>query len=263
VCDRCGHVQIATPSQAEEINELNRRQFSHQYDPRTANGRAHDRLKKLEVSRLRLALVLPRGGCFLDVGAGEGWAQGLASEFGLQYCIVEANRDLATRLSEAGAIVAADSIPALLPTWSHKFSVVFLRAVLEHLSDPIGSLKIIAECIAPNGFAYVSVPNFATCVPKDGFTTDYLRPDHISYFTANKLAWCLHLAGLTAAGIHCESDLWAVARVGQLQTQLQDESKVNVQRIRELRRQYLLRDAYRTTRLVVHRARTRLQARVS
>ena len=261
ICDRCGHVQISRLFEAAEYTALNNRFFVAQYDPATADTRASTREKKIQTTLSRLAPVIGKsrgGGNLLDVGAGEGWSHHIAQHFGLDYYVVEAQLDLAKHLESRGATIAAGTIQGLLPDWSQQFKAILLRHTLEHLLDPIGDLETLAQCLAPDGFLYVALPNFTKARPKAGFRTDYLRPVHISYFTPNKLEWSLHLAGLRAGSIHDEGELWAIARLENSKVELKDERDENRTRFNYLVRTNRSRDIRNIGRILGHRLLGRL-----
>ena len=230
VCDRCGHVQIARLPQPNEYAAVNDRFFAGIFRPTTADMRSseHDRKSETTLNRLAAAAPPPHGGGrLLDVGAGEGWSHSVAQHFGLDYHVVETGPDLARRLKSDGATIAAGCIQDLLPEWSQNFKVILLRHTLEHLLDPIGDLETLAQSLTSDGILYVALPNFTKGRPKAGFRTDYLRPVHISYFTPNKLAWCLHSAGLRVHSVNDESELWAIAGSGDPPVRLNDERHDN------------------------------------
>jgi SAM-dependent methyltransferase len=261
ICDQCGHVQIARLPQAREVAVLNKQLFDNTFDPTTADTRSSEHDSKGETIVNRLAAVVgdKGGGLLLDVGAGEGWSQSVAQHFGFDYHVVEPDPDLAARLKARGATIASGGIEDLVPEgWSQQFKVIILRHALEHLLDPIGDLATLAQCLAPDGILYVALPNFTKARPKAGFRTDYLRPVHISYFTPNKLDWCLHSAGLKAHSIKDEYELWAIADQGLTPVKLLDERDDNQGRLSSLIHANRSRDARNIRRILIYRLFVRL-----
>ena len=251
ICDRCGHVQHARPFEPSEYVSLNVRIFGSKYTAATKEDRASDRERKLRATLRRLAPVLDKkGGSLLDVGAGEGWSHQVAEHFGLRYHVVEAQPELARRLEDLGGVIAAGTIQQLLPRWSGQFEVVILRHVLEHLLDPIGDLHALKQCLAPDGLLYLALPNFTKAQLRGNFRTDFLSPQHISYFTPNKLEWCLHQAGLRADSVHDEGELWAITEPGIATGVLQDERDENRRHFIALMRAKPIRDIRHIIRIV-------------
>lgn len=254
ICSRCGHIQLARPFQSGEYETLNERFFRQSYHPESEVRRQATRNKKTDATLNRLKTASGfRDGKLLDAGAGEGWSGRIAEHLGLAYHVVEPQRDLARRLERRGAKIAAEHLEDLLPGWHGRFSVIILRHTLEHLTDPVGALCILAQCLAPDGLIYVAVPNFSRARPKEGFKTDYLRPVHISYFTPNKLEWCLKSAGLHAAEMNDENEVWTIARKGESACILRDERMQNRNRIRHLGRKWLWRDMLRMAKMTLRR----------
>jgi 2-polyprenyl-3-methyl-5-hydroxy-6-metoxy-1,4-benzoquinol methylase len=239
-------VQIARLFNPSEYAALNSEVFEQQYDLKTANTRAADRERKFNTTLARLAQVMSdeTQGKLLDVGAGEGWSHGIAQHYGMEYCVVEAQPDLVRHLENRGATVVASSIESLLPSCSGLFKVILLRHTLEHLLDPIQTVGTLGKCLTYDGLLYVAVPSFTKGQPKSGFSTDFLRPVHISYFTANKLAYSLHMAGLQA-DIYDEGELWAIARPGTSAVDLKDERVATTARYNSLMREYRSQDISR------------------
>jgi len=262
VCNRCGHVQIARLFEPLRYAAVNSKLFAEQYNPATAHTRAITREKKTQTTLARLVPVIDEnsGGKLLDVGAGEGWSHHIAEQFDLDYYIVEAQPSLARNLVSRGAIVAASTIEKLLPYWYQQFKVILCRHTLEHLLDPIKDLETLRQCLSPNGFLYVSVPNFTKARPKAGFRTDYLRPVHISYFTPNKLEWSFHQAGLSTESIHDEGELWAIARPGTSTVDLKDEREENRARYFSLMGENLTRDILNICKIIGYRLLPRVRA---
>jgi SAM-dependent methyltransferase len=244
-------VQIARLFNPSEYAALNSEVFEKQYDLTTANTRAADRERKFNTTLARLAHVMSDNsqGKLLDVGAGEGWSRGIAQHYGMEYYVVEAQPDLMLYLESRGATVAGSSIESLLPNYSGLFKVILFRHTLEHLLDPIQALETLRKCLAYDGLLYIAVPNFAKGSAKSGFRTDFLRPMHISYFTANKLAWSLHMAGLKAE-VHDEGELWGIARPGTSAADLKDERVENTARYHSLMREYRSQDIHRICQII-------------
>ena len=258
VCDRCGHVQIATLFEEGEYADLNGRFFTKYYDADDAELRAEINRRKIATTVERIADRVDGGGRLLDIGAGIGWASEVCTRLDLDYHAVEPDPAMAGRVAAMGATLAASTVDQLLPEWADRFDVIMLRHTLEHLLDPIGVLAILAQCLGEKGFLYVVVPNFSNASPRSGFTTDYLRPVHISYYTRNKLEWSLSSAGLVASHVGEEAELWAIATRDVPSLELQDEREANRRRIRDLKRVNRTRDFYRVVRILGSRLKARL-----
>lgn len=74
------------------------------------------------------------------------------------------------------------------------FDLVSCFHVLEHLSDPIGALKQMAEWTAPDGLLYVEVPDMAFLSAKKGFAGFHFA--HLIGFNHHNLLLAGSIAGL-------------------------------------------------------------------
>jgi hypothetical protein len=234
---------------------LNCQVFERQYNVATTDQREETRAKKLQTTIARLAPLVERGeGKLLDVGAGEGWGRLVAEYFGMSYHIVEAQPELAKRLERAGATFTASTIPNLQSRWAGQFEVMILRRVLEHLPVPIGDLEILGQCLSTEGVISVAVPNFERSKSRGNFVTDFLRLEHISYFNPSKLQWCLNQARLAADSVHAADEIWALARLGSSEVELDDEREVNGARFDSLMRADRRREILNIVRVVALRS---------
>jgi methionine biosynthesis protein MetW len=98
----------------------------------------------------------------LDIGCGDGATVGLiAQRVGLAYEGVDVSEAAVGLAKQNGfsarAVERSDSLP--FADWS--FDVVCLVEVLEHLFDPLGTLREAHRVLVPQGAVVVSVPNIA------------------------------------------------------------------------------------------------------
>jgi len=81
----------------------------------------------------------------------------------------------------------------------HKFDVVILSNVLEHLENPLHSLEIIKNWLTESGFIYIRVPNSESVVlpsRRQSFLGDMKSFEHLFYFSKNNLKVLIEKAGL-------------------------------------------------------------------
>lgn len=83
-----------------------------------------------------------------------------------------------------------------------RFDVITLWHVLEHLSDPVRTLGVLASHLGPGGVMVVSVPNYGSLQRKvfggEWFHLD--PPRHLLHFDDRTLRHSLGLAGLVPVG---------------------------------------------------------------
>ena len=124
----------------------------------------------------------------LDIGASSGLLlETLKEEFGAQVSGVEPS-DAYRALAEAKGIPMHSSIEALIATKPDRFELVTLMHVLEHLEQPVQTLKLLKEeLLSRDGLLLVEVPNF--------YAHDSYELAHLSCFTEHTLRELLRQAG--------------------------------------------------------------------
>ncbi len=98
-------------------------------------------------------------GRLLDVGSGRGEFLKAALDAGWQPVGIEPSEAFAKHAEKySGVVVRRESIEHC--TFENEaFDVVILSAVLEHLYDPVSTVREIARVLRPGGALYVDVPN--------------------------------------------------------------------------------------------------------
>jgi SAM-dependent methyltransferase len=199
-CARCAFVYLANPVDYSDLVEDHAWEKSRQRESarRREDRPLLDRSSKGTRWRLRLAgntnaRVLAKvfsGGRVLDVGCGGGRAlpEPLVP-FG-----VEISRDLATRadhvmLRRGGYCVHAPALEGIKTFDAGFFQGVLLRSFLEHETNPLPLLHDVHRVLAPDGVAYVRVPNFASFNRRvmGRKWCGFRYPDHVNYFTPRSL----------------------------------------------------------------------------
>lgn len=88
---------------------------------------------------------------------------------------------------------------------SGTFDVVLMFHVLEHLTEPVESLRELSKYLAPDGLFYVEVPNvndaLISLYSVEACRRFLFFKSHLQYFTRASLAKTIGLAGLNLVGI--------------------------------------------------------------
>ncbi len=155
----------------------------------------------------KLVDSVPSGSLVLDIGCATGY---LACELIKKDCqVVGIEKDMqSARLAGrylkrviAGDVEDPKTLAKLNPT---KFDTIILADVLEHLRDPLMTLKMIKRYITPDGTALISVPNIAFLTVRLQLLlgrfdyTDYGIMDrtHLTFFTKRTLLALIKQSGL-------------------------------------------------------------------
>lgn len=144
----------------------------------------------------RLLRYVGAGKRLLDVGCGGGDIVKMAREAGFEAAGVEFSADAVAYGRARGLDVAQGTLEgAAFPDAS--FDGVSLFHVLEHLPDPVGTLREVRRILKPGGVLLVQVPNFgslqAAIFRRQWFPLDV--PRHFHQFTPESLQQAFKQAG--------------------------------------------------------------------
>jgi 2-polyprenyl-3-methyl-5-hydroxy-6-metoxy-1,4-benzoquinol methylase len=155
----------------------------------------------------------PRGALVLDVGCGAGLLGAQLRKRGNAVWGIDAADDIAHvaagRLDRfmLADITDGERVGELLG--DTRFDVIVFADVLEHLPDPVGTLRRYLRFLAPGGTVLVSVPNVAVWYVRLGLLfgrfqytpTGTLDHTHLRFFTQANLRRALLDAGLSVERI--------------------------------------------------------------
>lgn len=137
-----------------------------------------------------------RGGLLHDVGCGNGDFLLRMKAAGWEVSGVEPDPTSSAAAIARGVPVHVGRLhPGLLP--DGHFDAITLSHVIEHVSDPLGVLRICWRALKPGGVLYVATPNLGS-LGYQRFGANWLAldpPRHLVLFTAEALRRALELAG--------------------------------------------------------------------
>jgi len=156
-CSRCRLVFIDPMPRRDELPALYPPHY-HNFDgPRNALSRFL--FERYYAHHCRIAArLLPAGGAVLEVGAGSGdllahlRARGVRRVAG-----VEISRDGRERACAKGLDVFHGTIEEY--ETDERFDLVFMSHVIEHVTDPVGTLRAARRLLNENGHLYLETPN--------------------------------------------------------------------------------------------------------
>ncbi|MEE8395218.1 MAG: class I SAM-dependent methyltransferase [bacterium] len=211
-CSGCGFVfatPLPTPAELEAF-----------YD---ANGRAGPFVPKRSAARRRRFRALLRWvegfhppGELLDMGCSQGELLQAAKEadgweaVGIDLSSPHLDYAASQGLSVARGTLEQQSYP------EGRFDVVTASSILEHLRDPVASLREIGRILKPGGIVALVMPclTHPTARLAGGGWHHINPPNHLWYFSPQTLAALLQKAGLRPRQIRCrllKAELRAIA----------------------------------------------------
>lgn len=202
-CDECNFIF------ASRLPSLEFHKFLYDDLIGSAASRAEALSAQSTVTRMAYLSVLLRmvsTPCrLLDFGCGYGPTLSLLRSVpGIQYVGFEPSVPRATELNAAGHNVISDAPTLLL---QNAFDVVLIDNVLEHVSDPIATAKLVATLCAPAALVMVAVPEFDDIYLREQMALhragkpvgmDVNPWEHLSYFDATRLDAVMEKAGFKA-----------------------------------------------------------------
>lgn len=138
-----------------------------------------------EISKAR---AIGPGISVLELGAGGGWNLSLFAKVGAVVMGIDYSKSLVELGRQHGFNMKQGGVLDI----DGKFDVIIINHVLEHLSDPVGSLRKIMQHLNKGGLMYIAVPNIMN------FGMGQLQNAHNYYFIPETFEYYCAMAGLTA-----------------------------------------------------------------
>lgn len=198
-CNRCGLVQTNPRPSAAGLNRFYRDHYRIFYQGATAPDQAYIASLNKDVRLAYTAgffkdtIGLKRGEVVLDFGCGEGslFAALRRAGFTGAFYGVELNASFGEYASRYGNARVSNSIRSREPV-----DLVVMNHVLEHLYDPIGTLRELGKLLKSSGHLYIDVPD------AEEYDKIYdLHIAHIYHFTARTLRSLVERAGFVVSRI--------------------------------------------------------------
>lgn len=196
---------------SDELRQFYAQDYRVQYKGTTRPKPKHVlRAGRLALRRLQwLTPHLPENARVLDIGSGGGEFVFLARQAGLQAQGVEPNEGYADYSQASLGIPVQTCFFQDLDSTVQELDGITLFHVLEHLPDPLGSLRWLATRLRPGGTLAIEVPDvdYTGIAPQNRF-----HIGHLYNFNAMTLAATGQMAGLQMVETKCDR------RTGVLQT---------------------------------------------
>jgi 2-polyprenyl-3-methyl-5-hydroxy-6-metoxy-1,4-benzoquinol methylase len=137
-----------------------------------------------------------RGARMLDIGCGNGIFLWQMRSLGWEVCGVEPDPQSAAQAREIGLDVRTGLLQQQSLPEAH-FDAITMVHVIEHLHDPMDTLRLCWKLLKPGGRITIATPNLGSCGHRH-FTSNWRDldpPRHLVLFTENSLRHALEACG--------------------------------------------------------------------
>ncbi len=147
------------------------------------------------------SLLPPSRRRILDVGSGPGFFLQYGKRRGWDTMGVEPARQAVAHSRKLGLEVVEDLLDRRTAASLGQFDVVHMQEVLEHLTDPAETFRIVRDILKPGGLLSITAPNDYNPMQEAlrrhlGYSPWWLAPPHhINYFSFSSLARLLRRSG--------------------------------------------------------------------
>ena len=202
VCRKCGLTYLNPRWTQERYLDF----YTNEYDdyhrpnintaPIETGEPIFSRMKDLELGGHRSGLTSPS--TILDIGSGAGANLNFFKrKFPESTLFAIEPSDNAIRILKGNGveILARDIDSNWHEKHENKFDLIVMRHVLEHFSDPVGTLKKVRSTLTENGILYIGVPN--NMKPKGDLESFWFRAVHTYYYGPETLGAIIRKSGMS------------------------------------------------------------------
>jgi len=197
-CKACDIVflypQMTEEEESEYYKDEYRKQFSY---GSSVEEHFRNALPEAAMRRERMKHLLKKGSVVLEIGCASGYFLSLIRDLVAETHGVEPHIAYGDYAKGLGLTIFPDYVQCA----SAHYDVIFMFMTLEHLRDPVKSLKEIGSLLKKNGVLVIEVPNaddiMISTFNIEAFKSYYWQAPHNWYFSPKTLSRALDKAGFT------------------------------------------------------------------
>ena len=213
ICKNCGLVFLNPRWTRDGYDQFYETEYEKFYRFNEAEAKTTEQVKARTVWNRILQYAPQEYRSVLDIGAGLGWGlHHIASNVsGIRLAGIEPSNYCAEHLvNQIGAeLIGRDVDSDWYQNIDSPFDLVIMRMVLEHLMNPIESLKKVRQAIAPGGKLYIAVPDMME--PEGPLNEYWFRSVHTYYYSKATLTSIAARAGFKPVIVRSDnSELWGI-----------------------------------------------------
>lgn len=161
LCTGCGMLRNDPVPTEAELTQFYRSAYRESYKGAAVPRRRQvwRNLRRLDGHFRAFRDVYAKGGAWLDLGSGSGEFTFLANRLGAQVTAVEPHLGYAAYCGEQLGLKIEGKRLEDCDFDGPRFDLIRLSHVLEHMRDPVASLRRLAGWLRPGGVIYVEVPD--------------------------------------------------------------------------------------------------------
>lgn len=160
LCRGCGLIFHHPAMTAEEMHDFYAAEYSGEYSASETISRELARHRLQAISRL---IDLKAASPVLEIGCAQGEFLSEITALGVEARGVEPSRSMSTYGREEYGLDILTGVYDDLPEIDDKYGLFCMFHVLEHVADPLATLKRIRRELRPDGYLFLEVPTLGEC----------------------------------------------------------------------------------------------------